>query len=160
MDIGLAWLDEESCWNLVGGALLFRDWICLRSPVRLLSASDTKVATPPGQRLVWCYRSTISIVAEALGGCTPGNLQVELDVWLGRNRAALNLRRQFGRDLLLITADEAPIAELRTAFAGVVVPSAGRRGTAADVDASCVVESIIADLFSGGGPRNRALFIF
>src|SRR3546814_451146 len=130
MEIVLSGLDEEACRNVVGDALWSRDSICWLAPDRFLSASDTKVATPPGQRLVWFYRSPISIVAEALGGCTPGNLQVELDVWLGRNRAALNLRRQFGRDLLLINADEAPLAELRTELAGVVVPSEGRRGPA------------------------------
>src|SRR3546814_15431650 len=113
---------------------------------------------PPGQRLVWFYRSPISIVAEALGGCTPGNLQVELDVWLGRNRAALNLRRQFGRDLLLINADEATLAELRTELAGVVVPSAGRRGPAVEGDSSCGVESIVAHLFAWVYARSSAVF--
>src|SRR3546814_1707312 len=98
------------------------------------------------------------MVAECLGSGTHGNLQVDFDGWWGRNRAALNRRRQVGRDLLLLHADEAPLAELRTELAGVVVPSEGRRGPAEEGDASCVVESIVAHLFDWGAPRYSEVF--
>src|SRR3546814_18699428 len=108
MEIVLSGLDEEACRNVVGDALWSRDSICWLAPDRFFSASDTKVATPPGQCLVWFYRSPIPLVAEALGGCTPANQTVEPDVRLGRNPEALNLRRQFVRDLTFLNALQTP----------------------------------------------------
>lgn len=158
MEIVLSGLDEDACKAMVGDVLWAQDSVGWLAPDRFLDTPANAAGIPSGSRAVWLYRSLAAMSARAVDESAPRDLQAELDVWLRRNRSALNLRQRFGKGLLFVNVDKVSPADLRAELTGDTAhTNDGHESKAAD-NVGHVVEDLVGHLFEWISPRYCEVF--
>lgn len=160
MEIVLTGLDESACKSAVGAALWCQDTVDWRDPDSFLLAAQGEAAAHEADRkYIWFYRSPFALASQVIDGGATENLQAELDIWLKRNVAALNLRRYLGKSLLLVNADATTPGDLQVELGGTRQPAVrDRAAQPTECSADHVTEEIIAVLFHTAAPRHCEVF--
>ncbi|GAB3334335.1 hypothetical protein [Marilutibacter aestuarii] len=107
---------DSTWWNRAEGEASARppnaDWV---DAEKLLAEVASGTARVEGTKLAWVHTCPVAY-ALAAGPDDPRLLESRLEAWLVHNRAALNMRRELGQDLVFVEGDALAPVEVAAAL--------------------------------------------